>query len=129
MIQATVTGNLGRKPEFKDTRSGKKMATFSVASTTKRDGKDPETTWVDVVCFDELAEAAVGNFGKGMRVVMTGQLAMETYKRKDGGDGFSLRLVAHEIGLTVRSRPDSTDEQRPARRDDAGSDSHSSRPW
>lgn len=127
MIQATITGNLGRKPELKDTRSGKKMATFSVASTTKRDGKEPETTWVDVVCFDDLAEAAVGNFDKGMRVILTGQLGMETYKKRDGGDGSSLRLVAHEIGLTVRSKQEPREDRQPARRDESGPDNRP--PW
>lgn len=103
MITATVTGNLGRDPELKDTRTGKKMASFSVASTTKRDGKDPETTWLDVVCFDEVAEGAAGNFRKGMKVVMHGQLSLETYQRKDGTEGMALRMVASEIGLSVRA--------------------------
>lgn len=117
MIQATVTGNLGRDPELKDTRTGKKMATFSVASTTKRDGKDPETTWLDVVCFDKLAEDAAGNFRKGMKVIVLGQLSMETFSRKDGTEGSALRMVANDIGLMVRTKQDRDegDEQPPAR--------------
>lgn len=104
MIRATVTGNLGRDPELKDTRSGKKMATFSVASTMKRDGRDPETTWLDVVCFDRLAEDAAGNFHKGMKVLLTGELSLEEFKRNDGSAGTALRMVAHDIGLCVRSK-------------------------
>lgn len=104
MIQATVTGNLGRDPELKDTKTGKKMATFSVASTTKRDGREPETTWLDVVCFDRLAEDAAGNFRKGMKVILLGQLSMETYTRKDNTEGVALRMVANDIGLMVRSK-------------------------
>jgi single-strand DNA-binding protein len=117
MIQATVTGNLGRDPELKDTRTGKKMATFSVASTTKRDGKDPETTWLDVVCFDRLAEDAAGNFRKGMKVIVLGQLSMETFARKDGTEGSALRMVANDIGLMVRTKQerDEGDDQPPAR--------------
>jgi single-strand DNA-binding protein len=104
MIQATVTGNLGRDPELKQTRTGKQMATFSVASTTKRDGKEPETTWLDVVCFDRLAEDAAGNFRKGMKVLLVGQLSMETFTRKDGAEGTALRMVANDIGLVIRSK-------------------------
>mgnify|MGYP006298007831 CR=1 FL=1 len=104
MIRATVTGNLGRDPELKDTRTGKKMATFSVASTTKREGRDPETTWLDVVCFDRLAEDVAGNFRKGSKVLLTGDLTLEVFQRKDGGDGTALRMVAHDVGLCVRSQ-------------------------
>ena len=117
MIQAIVTGNLGRDPELKDTRTGKKMCTFSAASSMKRDGKDPETTWLDVVCFDQLAENVASTFRKGMKVVMFGQLSLESFKRKDGSDGVALRLVANEVGLSVRTKAerDESQEQSPQR--------------
>lgn len=114
MIQATVTGNLGRDPELKQTRTGKQMATFSVASTTKRDGKEPETTWLDVVCFDRLAEDAAGNFRKGMKVLLVGQLSMETFTRKDNTEGVALRMVANDIGLMVRSKQEREESDEPA---------------
>lgn len=104
MIQAVVTGNVGRKPELKETRNGKTMCTFSVASSSKRADKQPETTWVDVVCFDELAEGVAERLDKGTKVVVTGSLVLETYKRKDGAEGSSLRLVASDIGLNLRAK-------------------------
>ncbi len=116
MIHATVTGNLGRDPELKQTRTGKQMATFSVASTTKRDGKEPETTWLDVVCFDRLADDAAGNFRKGMKVILVGQLSMETFTRKDGAEGTALRMVANDIGLMVRSKQEREETDEPAQR-------------
>lgn len=129
MINATVTGNLGRDPELKDTKTGKKMASFSVASTTKRDGRDPETTWIDVVCFDEVAEGAAGSFKKGMKVLMSGQLSLETYERKDGTEGTALRMVANDIGLSVRT-PKERDEDRPQRESRPAQKSSSrNEPW
>jgi len=115
MINATVTGNLGRDPELKDTKTGKKMTSFSVASTTKRDGRDPETTWIDVVCFDEVAEGAAGTFRKGMKVLMSGQMSLETYQRKDGTEGTALRMVANDIGLSVRTPKERDEERRESR--------------
>jgi len=103
MIQAVLTGNLGRDPEIKETRNGKSMANLSVASTTKRSDRDPETTWVDVVCFDELALGAAGSLRKGQKVVVTGSLVMETFRRKDGSEGTALRMVASDIGSNVRA--------------------------
>lgn len=125
MIQATVSGNIGRDPEMKDTKSGKKMATFSVASTTKREGRDPETTWLDVVCFDDVADGVAGNFRKGMKVILTGQLSLETYSKKDGSQGSSLRMVCNEIGLSARPPKESRDEDR----EDRGSRRSRNDPW
>jgi len=102
MINATVTGNIGKAPELKETRNGKKMVTFTLASSQKR-GDEQETTWLDCVAFENTAEAIAGNLGKGMRVLATGPLSLETYKRRDGGEGTSLRMIVNDIGLVVRS--------------------------
>jgi single-strand DNA-binding protein len=75
------------------------MANFSVASTEKKDG---DTTWVDVVCFDEQADVVSQGVQKGDRVVVTGRLALETYEKKDGSRGSSLRMVADEVGMSLR---------------------------
>lgn len=99
MIEATVTGNVGNVKELRITNSGKAMLNFSVASTEKKDGP---TTWVDVVCFDEQAENCSQSLQKGQRVVVSGRMGLETYQKKDGTQGTSLRLMANEVGLSLR---------------------------
>lgn len=102
MISATVTGNVGKQPESKVTSTGKAMATFSVASSFTPKNGEPRTTWVDVVCFDEQAEQVAERVSKGDRVCVTGRLELEKYTRKDGTEGSALRMVADEIGLSLR---------------------------
>jgi single-strand DNA-binding protein len=99
MIDAVVTGNVGKVNESRVTKTGKTMLTFSVASTEKKDGP---TTWVEVVCFDEQAEACSQSLQKGQRVVVSGRLGLETYEKKDGSQGFSVRLMANEVGMSLR---------------------------
>ena len=99
MIQATVTGNVGKAPELRTAQSGKQVASFSVASTAKKDGP---TTWVDVVCFDEQADVVSQRLKKGDRVVVSGRLALETYEKRDGSQGSSLRMLADEVGHSLR---------------------------
>lgn len=99
MIHATVTGNVGKVSEQRTSQSGKNWMNFSVASTEKKDGP---TTWIDVVCFDEQADAVAQGVQKGDRVVVTGRLSMETYEKKDGSQGVSLRMVADEVGKSMR---------------------------
>lgn len=102
MITATVTGNVGKAPELKTTASGKAMASFSIASTQKREGKEPVTTWVDVVCFDEQADVVSQSVNKGDRLVVSGRVQLEKFTRKDGTEGQSLRMIADEVSVSLR---------------------------
>ena len=102
MISATVTGNVGKQPELKTSRSGKPLVSFSVASTYNPKKGEPTTTWVDVVCFDEQAEQVSERVNKGDRVCVTGRLELEKFQRKDGTEGSALRMVADEVGLSLR---------------------------
>jgi single-strand DNA-binding protein len=113
VITAVVTGNVGRDPEAKETKTGKAMTTFSVASTMRKDGRDPETTWVDVLCFDELAIGVGSELRKGAKVVVTGQMQLEQYQKKDGTPGFSLRLIANEVAMSMRAAKNLDDEEAP----------------
>ena len=102
MIQSTVTGNLGRDPETRVTNNGKAMASFSIGSSSKgRDG-EYETTWVEVTCFEALAEGVDQNLKKGDKVVVTGNLKLETFDKRDGTKGTSLRMIANDVGKNVR---------------------------
>jgi hypothetical protein len=35
-------------------------------------------------------------------VVVSGRAGLETYEKKDGSQGFSLRLMANEVGVSLR---------------------------
>lgn len=102
MITATITGNVGKKPELRTTAGGKQATNFGVASTYKRKNGESSTTWVDVALFDEAAVEACERLEKGERVVVTGRLELENFTRKDGTEGQALRMVAEEVAISVR---------------------------
>lgn len=102
MISATVTGNVGKQPELQASKTGKALIRFSVASTYSPKNGEPQTTWVDVVCFDEQAEQVAERVNKGDRVCVTGRMELEKFTRKDGTEGSALRMVADEVALSLR---------------------------
>ena len=104
MINATVTGKLGRDPETRQTKSGKVMTRFSVASSQKK-GQDYQTTWVEVLCFDEMADMCFEKLHKGDRVVVNGKMNLDQYEKKDGTQGCSLALMADDVGISLRFGP------------------------
>ncbi len=101
MIRAEVVGNVGQKPELRDTKGGKQMCRFSVASTKKVEGREPVTSWVSVLCFDEQAVLVSEKVGVGDRVLVTGRLEVEKYE-KDGVERTSVTLVADDVGLSLK---------------------------
>jgi single-strand DNA-binding protein len=101
MIRAEVVGNVGKAPELKETKGGKVMCRFSVASTKKVEGRDPVTSWVNVLCFDEQAGLVAEKVGSGDRVIVTGRLEVEKYE-KDGVERTSVTLLADEVGVSLR---------------------------
>jgi single-strand DNA-binding protein len=102
MIRAEVQGNVGKTPESRQTKAGKTMVRFGVASTKKVEGRDPVTSWVNVIAFDEMADQIVQNVKQGDRVLVTGRLEVETYQDKDGVERTSVTLLADDIGVSLR---------------------------
>ena len=101
MIHAEVIGNVGKKPELKDTRGGKQMCRFSVASTSKAKDGEQKTSWVSVICFDEQAVLVSEKVGVGDRVMVTGRLEVEKFE-KDGVERTSVSLLADDVGISLK---------------------------
>ena len=101
MIRADVVGNCGRDPELKETKTGKTMCKFSVASNTKDKSGEVRTSWVNVLCFDEMAEEVVSKVSAGSRIHATGRLSLEEYEYNDE-KRFSATLLADEVGISLR---------------------------
>jgi len=102
MIRAEVQGNVGKTPEVRQTKTGKAMVRFGVASTKKVEGREPVTSWVNVVAFDEMAENIAANVKQGDRVIVSGRLEVETYQDKDGAERTSVTLLADDAGVSLR---------------------------
>ena len=101
MIHAEVVGNVGQAPELKESKGGKQMCRFSVASTKKIEGREPVTSWVNVLCFDEQAAMVSEKVAKGDRVMVTGRLEVEKYE-KDGQERTSVTILADDVGISLK---------------------------
>ena len=103
----TVTGNLTREPEIRYTRDG--QATTLLGLAVNRRWQDRETkqweesvSFLDVVCWRELAENVALSLAKGMRVVVTGRLEQRSWETEDGERRSKVEIVADEIGPSLR---------------------------
>lgn len=101
MNSLKINGNVGKDPVSRVTKSGKEMASFSLAHSTGKD--DQKTTiWFDVLAFDELAAQVNESVRKGARVLVEGRFSIETYQKRDGSQGTAYKILANSVVLEAR---------------------------
>ncbi|MEN8237255.1 MAG: single-stranded DNA-binding protein [Pseudomonadota bacterium] len=94
-----LIGNLGRDPEMRQTQDGRKIATFSLATTeTWKDRMTGErrerTEWHRVVIFNEkLAEIAEQYLRKGTKIYLEGQLQTRKWTDQQGVEKYTTEVV------------------------------------
>ena len=98
-----LIGNLGGKPEVKTTESGKKLATFSVATSESyrnaKGEKVTETQWHRVIAWGKVAEIAEKYLDKGKEVAIEGKLTNRSYTDKDGNKKYITEVQVTELLL------------------------------
>jgi single-strand DNA-binding protein len=101
MNHITIHGNVGGEPELRYTQGGMAVIEFSVADTYGKEDKK-KTTWHNVIAFGQIAENFAASAAKGNSVIVSGRYEVEEYTKKDGTKGKSVKVVADEIGMSLR---------------------------
>ena len=101
-----LTGNLGNDPRFLATTSGRKKASFSVATSRSfkaADGsKTTETEWTPVVAWGRLADRAEKLLAKGAYILVQGEKRTRTYTDSNGVLRSTVELVAVDFRLLAK---------------------------
>ena len=100
-----ILGNLARDPEVRYTKSGKAVATFTVAATntyidSATNETKEQTAFVNCVAWGKLGEA-VGNYRKGNRLFVEGRIQTRSYENSDGQKKYVTEVVAGFIGTSL----------------------------
>ena len=97
--KAIILGRLGRNPDVRVTKDGKKVVTLNVATserwTDKGSGDKRESTeWHKVVIFSEgLCRVAEAYLSKGDQVYLEGKIVTRKWVDKSGVDRYSTEIV------------------------------------
>jgi single-strand DNA-binding protein len=106
-----LIGYLGGKPEIKQMESGKKLATFSIATSESyrnaKGEKVTETQWHRIVAWGKIAEIAEKYLDKGREVAIEGKLITRSYTDKAGIRKYITEVqLAELLMLGARSKED-----------------------
>jgi single-strand DNA-binding protein len=98
-----LIGNLGNAPEVKTFDGGKKVATFSIATSESyrnaKGEKITDTQWHRVVAWGKVAEIAEKYLVKGREVAVEGKLVNRNYTDKEGVKKYVTEVQVNEILL------------------------------
>ena len=102
-----LLGNLGRDPEIRSMQSGKKMASFSIATSKRWKDRNTQeqkenTSWHNIVVFNEgLVDVIEKYLKKGSKIYVEGELSTRKYQDKDGNDRYTTEVVLQGYNSTL----------------------------
>jgi single-strand DNA-binding protein len=99
MRKFELIGNLGKKPEFRFTSTGKKVGSVNIAT---RGAKKGETEWFTISFWDKVAEIFEQYTDKGSKVFVEGEMKNRKYE-KDGVTHYVIDLVVRNVELLSAS--------------------------
>ena len=105
-----LMGRLTRDPELRQTQSGTKVASFSLAVDRDFAGQDGkrETDFIDCVAWRGTGEFAAKYFTRGQMAAVEGRLQVRDWTDKDGNKRSSTEVLADSVyfGDSKRSESD-----------------------
>lgn len=98
-----LIGNTGKDPEIRTLQSGKKVASFSLAtSETWKDHsgeKQTETQWHNIKAWGNLAEVAEKYIRKGQLLYVEGKVTYSSYDDRDGNKRYITEIIASNLQM------------------------------
>ena len=112
MNTVQILGNLARDPELRFTKTGRAVATFTVAATntyidSATNETKEQTAFINCVAWGKTGEA-VGNCKKGERLLVNGRIQTRSYEDSNGQKKYVTEVVADFVGRKLDGEFDSS---------------------
>lgn len=112
MNTVQILGNLARDPELRFTKTGRAVATFTVAATntyidSATNETKEQTAFINCVAWGKTGEA-VGSCKKGERLLVNGRIQTRSYEDSNGQKKYVTDVVADFVGRKLDGEFDSS---------------------
>ena len=105
--KATITGNITRDPELRQTQGGTSVLTIGVAVNDRR--KNQQTgewedypNFIDCKLFGNRATGVAPHLEKGMKVAIEGRLNQSRWQADDGTNRSKIEIIVDEIEFMAK---------------------------
>lgn len=108
MNNINLLGNLTKDPDVRYTKTGRAVATFTLACTntyidSATDETKEQTAFINCVAWGKLGES-VGNLRKGSPCFVNGRLQTRSYKTKEGDSKYITEVIADFVGESLNTK-------------------------
>ena len=107
--KATITGNITRDPELRQTQGGTSILSIGVAVNDRR--KNAQTgewedypNFIDCTMFGARATGVAPHLEKGMKVAIEGKLNQSRWQAEDGTNRSKIEIIVDEIEFMSRQQ-------------------------
>lgn len=107
--KATITGNITRDPELRQTQGGTSFLAIGVAVNDRR--KNQQTgewedypNFIDCTIFGNRATGVAPHLEKGMKVAIEGKLNQSRWQAEDGTNRSKIEIIVDEIEFMSRQQ-------------------------
>ncbi len=99
-----LVGRLGAEPVQRETKSGKRVVQFPLATARMNSQKEQETQWHRVVVWGKQAEMCQQYLDKGQTVYVEGILKSRKYTTQGGEERTAYEVHADEVNFLSKAR-------------------------
>lgn len=93
-----LSGRICKEPESRDTTNGK-CVSFRLAHNISISKAKKSTIFINVTCWEKLAETVFKNMHVGSPIIVTGRLCISNWTDKEGKDRSDLFITADNISF------------------------------
>jgi len=105
-IEVFLIGNLGKDPEVKEFDSGKRKASFTLATNEvykNGEGQKVESSqWHNLIIWGKLADVAEKYLKKGSEIAVEGKLNYRSYENANGEKKYITEIIVNDL-MMLRS--------------------------
>lgn len=107
--RVTITGNLTRDPEVKQTGGGMSVMKIGVAVNDRRKNQQTQEwedvpNFIDCTMFGDRASKVAQYLAKGSKVAISGRLRQETWETQDGQKRSRVGVVIDDLEFMSKSQ-------------------------
>lgn len=110
-----MLGNLGKDPEMHTLSSGKKVASFVIATSETYKNKDGEritdTEWHNIKVWEPLSLICEKYLKKGSQVYIEGKIKSRSYDDKEGNKRYVTEIVADTMRM-IGGKAEKSEEEK-----------------
>lgn len=113
MINTVVlSGRLTKDPELKETSSGKKVLSFTLAVNRRNSKEDQQADFFPCVAWNKTAEVIAQYCSKGSQIGVEGRLQQRSYENSQGQKVYVVEVLCNYLTF-LESKRESQGQQAP----------------